>query len=364
MIMDYYNNLNEEIRAYFNILCPQFPTWLCEYIETPEMQRISKISISCGTNYSGCFNIKYWCSNLDHSVGVALIIWNFTHDKKATLAGLFHDIATPVFKHCIDFMNNDSERQESTEERTESIIASSKEIMALLKRDGISLDEVSDYKIYPIADNDTPKLSADRFEYTFSSGLTFFRVWELDKIKKVYDNIVVLKNEDGIDELGFKDTQVCEEYIDIISHLWPEWISDKDRTVMQFLADMCMSMNNKGYLTIDDLYSLSEAEVIEKILNCEDEYLSESFKKFQNSTEVFKSMDPISSKYSVNIKAKTRYVNPLVLVDGVPTRIYGVSLKAKELIDAYLAVPNGGYYTYFDFEFTPYESGFRKSFHK
>ena len=76
---------------------------------------------------------------MDHSVGVALIIWNFTKDKKQTLAGLFHDIATPIFKHCIDFMNGDYETQESTEELTTCIIKNSKEIMALLERDNIYL---------------------------------------------------------------------------------------------------------------------------------------------------------------------------------------------------------------------------------
>ena len=185
--MNYYENLNPEVKEYFKILCPKFPKWLLEYIETLEMKRMGTISMSCGTDYSKCFNVRYWYSNLDHSVGVALIIWNFTHDKKQTLAGLFHDIATPVFKHCIVFMNGDSENQESTEERTTDIIMNSSSIMNLLKRDGITLEEVNDYKKYPLADNDMPKLSADRFEYTFCSGLTFFRVCELDKIKKVYN---------------------------------------------------------------------------------------------------------------------------------------------------------------------------------
>lgn len=353
--MNYYDNLNNEVKEYFKILCPDFPKWLLEYIDTKEMMRISKISLSCGTDYSGCFDIKYWYSNLDHSVGVALIIWNFTHDKKQTLAGLFHDIATPVFKHCIDFMNGDSEKQESTEERTEDIIKNSSKIMELLKRDNIKLEEVSDYKIYPIADNDTPKLSADRFEYTFSSGLTFFRVWELDKIKCIYDDIIVVKNEDGIDELAFKNKEICEEYISIISKLWPEWVSDKDRTVMQFLADICKSMNVKGYLTIDDLYNYSEEEIINKILNCEDNYLSDSFINFQNAKVVYKSDKKLKNKYSVNVKSKTRYVNPLVKLENKIMRIYDISEKARECIDNYLNIPKGGYYTYFNFEFTPYE---------
>ncbi len=354
---EYYNNLNNEIREYFSILSPEFPEWLHEYINTPEMQRINKISISCGTDYSKCFNIRYWYSNLDHSVGVALIIWNFTHDKKQTLAGLFHDIATPAFKHCIDFMNGDSETQESTEERTTDIIRNSKEIMSLLKRDGIKLEEVNDYKIYPIADNDTPRLSSDRFEYTFSSGLSFFRIWELDKIRKMYNNVVVTKNENGIDELAFKDKEICEEYIHIISKIWPEWVSDEDRTVMQFFADICKSMNIAGYLTIDDLYTLSEKEIIDRILNCEDSYLSESFKKFQEADRVYYSCYPIENKYCVNVTSKTRYVNPLTITKDGVFRISNVSRQAKMDIEDYLRIPKGGYYTYFDFDFTPYEKG-------
>ena len=357
---NYYNKLNDEVKEYFSILSPEFPEWLLEYIDTSEMERISKISMSCGTDYSKCFNVRYWYSNLDHSVGVALIIWHFTHDKKQTLAGLFHDIATPVFKHCIDFMNGDSETQESTEERTTDIIRNSKQIMSLLERDEIKLEEVNDYKIYPIADNNTPKLSADRFEYNFSSGLTFFRVWELDKIRKMYDNVVVAKNEDGIDELVFKDKEICEEYIHTISRLWPEWVSDKDRTVMQFLADMCKSMNNAGYLTIDDLYTLSESEIISKFLNCDDDYLSESFRKFQKADTVYQSSDFIDGKYCVNIKAKTRYVVPLVLTESGTIRINKVSKKANDEINAYLNIPKGGYYTYFNFGFTPYEKGYAK----
>lgn len=72
--MNYLDTINKEIKEYFKILSPEFPEWLLEYIDTPEMQRISKISMNCGTDYSKIFNIKYWYSNLDHSIGVALII--------------------------------------------------------------------------------------------------------------------------------------------------------------------------------------------------------------------------------------------------------------------------------------------------
>lgn len=251
-------------------------------------------------------------------------------------------------------MNGDYENQESTEERTETIIKNSKPIMQLLHRDGIKIEEVLDYHKYPIADNDTPKLSADRFEYTFSSGLVFYRVWELSTIKEVYENVCLLKNEKSIPELGFKDWKICEKYIHIISKLWPEWISSKDLAVMQFLADIVKSMKVKGYLTIDDLYHLSEKEVIEKILNCEDNYIKESFIKFQNATSFYESDIPIKDKYCTSPKFKRRYIIPLTIYEDKIARINEVSSLAKKEIQEYFN-KKPSKYVGFDFDFKPYE---------
>ena len=351
----YLKNLNEEIRNYLKILSPDFPEWLLEYIYTPEMLRLDGIGMSCGTLYTKVYNDKYCYSSLTHSVAVALIIWNFTHDKKQTISGLFHDIATPTFKHCIDFMNGDSEHQESTEERTEQIIKDSKEIMKLLERDSIKVEEVSDYHIYPIADNDTPRLSADRLEYTLSGGLYQVRIFELKNIENYYNNIVILKNEDGIDELAFQDIKLCENFIHDISKLWPRWVEDEDRLCMQFIADIVKSMNIKSYITVDDLYKFSEREVLQLIQNCEDNYIRNAFKNFQNATRdsVYKSDEPNNEIYCTSVKGKKRYINPLVNLDNKVSRIKDISMLANDDISNFLNMKHHKFIG-FNFDFKPY----------
>lgn len=346
----YFENLNETIKEYFKVLSDEIPDFLYDYINTPEMQRIGKIGCACGLDYTKIFNNKFFYSNLEHSIGVALIVWNFTKDKKQTLAGLFHDIATPVFKHCIDFMNGDHETQESTEELTTSIIKNSKEIMALLERDNIKIEEVDDYHIYPIADNDTPKLSADRLEYTLANGLYFKEIWDVEKIKKIYSNLEVQKNEENIEELGFKNKEIAEDFVDGASQLWPLWISNKDKLVMQFLADTVKKMSEKNFLTTKDLYTLSEQEVIEKIENCNDENISKCFKLFRNSTDIGESDEPVKDKYCISINAKRRYIVPLVENNNSYERINDISISAKEQIDTFLQ-HNTKKYAYLDFNF-------------
>lgn len=347
----YFKNLNGTIKQYFNILSNEIPDFLYDYIDTPEMQKQAGISVSCGTIYSKMYN-SMWYSSLDHSVAVALIIWHFTKDKKQTLAGLFHDIATPVFKHCIDFMNKDYETQESTEQLTTKIIRDSEEIMKLLERDKIKIEEVNDYHIYPIADNDTPQLSSDRLEYTLSNGLgATEKIWGLNEIKEIYDNIEIGINENGIEELAFKNKEIAEKFVHTMSMLSSMYIRSKTKFSMQFLADIMKKMSEKNLITINDLYHLSEKEVIGKIENCRCDNINECFKLWKNATQINESDTKVDDKYCVNIdKIKIRYINPLVRNKNEFIRISDISDIAKQDIERALNYKTKKY-TYLNFDF-------------
>ena len=335
------NNLKSDKEftdKYFKILSPEFPSFLNDYINTPAMQRLRPNSIACGCNYTDLFDFKFKYSNLSHSIGVALIVWHFTKDKKQTLAGLFHDLSNPSFKHCIDFMNGDHENQVSIDGRQERILLNSGEIQALLKRDDIKNEEVVDYQIYPIADNDTPKLSSDRLEYTLANGCFWNPVWNIDGIAEIYSDLVILKNEEGIDELGFKTLRTAEKFIAGASKLWPLWIVEKTRVAMQFIADTVARVNQLGFISIDNLYEKSEEELIEIIKTCGDKKIEQDFEKFQSllPENCHKSEIEVAGKYCRSVKTKKRYVIPLVRDGDVAKRVTELSQTAKQKVDNYL----------------------------
>ena len=120
----------------------------------------------------------------------------------------------------------------------------------------------------------------------------------------------------------------------------------------------CLSkfMNNASFFTINDLYTLSEKEIINRFINCKDKYLANAFKNFQTATKVYKSDKFVKDKYCVNVKSKTRYIVPLAFDGKSFVRINTISEIANKKIEKYLYLPKGGYYTYFDFEFTPYNT--------
>ena len=341
--MKYIDSVDKRVLDYFNVLEPNFPEWLNDYIETKELLKQRYISMTYGTIYSDLFESEFFFSSLDHSVAVALIVWHFTHDKKQTLSGLFHDIATPVFKHCVDFLNGDYMTQESTEDLTSKIISNSKEIMELLKRDNIKLEEVEDYHIYPVADNDTPKLSADRLEYSLSNALLTYKLSNIDEIKKIYNDVVLDKDEDGTLELSFKSKETALEFVKITSKLSIIYREDRTRYSMQLIADIIKKLNEDGLITKEDLYNKKESEIIEIIENSK---YKEIFNIWKNAKNIKVSKEKPENVYFVHHGAKIRYIDPLVN----KRRISSISKEAKKEIDKNLSYDMNNY-VYLDFNF-------------
>ena len=339
----YYDNISEEIKEYFKVLEPNFPEWLNEYIDTKELLIQQYISITCGTIYSDLFESDFFFSTLDHSVAVALIVWHFTHDKKQTLSGLFHDIATPVFKHCVDFLNGDYMTQESTEDLTTNKIKNSKEISALLERDKINVEEVDNYHLYPIADNDTPKLSADRLEYSLSNALFTYRMLNHDSIKEIYDDIEIQLNEENEIELGFKTKRIARNFVKITSRLSIIYREDRTRYSMQLLADILKRLSNENKISKKDLYELKESDIINIIENSK---YNNIFNIWKNAKKVKISKEEPKNVYYVHHGAKVRYIDPLFNGERISKRCK----IANKMIENNLAY-NMNNYVYLDFNF-------------
>ncbi|MBR3322946.1 hypothetical protein IKG13_02720 [Candidatus Saccharibacteria bacterium] len=338
--MSYLQTIPDYVKQYFEILEPDFPEWLKEYIETPAMLKQQYISMTCGVYYTKLFNCKAWYSSLDHSIGVALIVWHFTHDKKQTLAGLFHDIATPAFKHCIDFLNGDYETQESTEDLTSEIIANSKEIQKLLKRDGLTTADVDNYHLYPIADNDTPQLSADRLEYSFSNGAITYGQFDLSIVKELYNDLEVEKDEQGNDEIAFKTKKYARKFVLLTSKLSILYRNHEDRYSMQLIADIIKNLHNEGKIALKDLYELKESDFIDII---EKSKYANSWKTWCNATKVKISKTKPKDCYYVHHPGKVRYITPLVKGERI-NKICKIAQNAvdKNLVydqDYYVFIP-------------------------
>lgn len=334
-----------DIKKYHKILSPDYPDFLSKYIELPILKRLSGVGLLCGTDWTHLYKNRFYYSRLDHSIGVALIIWHFTHDKKQTLAGLFHDASTPVFSHVSDFRKGDALTQTATEAPNESILKNDEALRELLQEDGLTVQEISDYHIYPVADNEIPQLSADRLEYMFPSGMALDGTWDLPSIEKAYKDIRILKNEDGLDELGFKTLEIAEDYCRrfcMIGHILQ---LNENKLTLHMLGQIMNMAVEEGLLQEEDFMNKSESEIMD-VLDTADKvqhlYLARLYKTFRTMTKIEHrdSALPAEEYFSISLDVKQRYIDPLVDMGSLSlskgksvTRLSQVSPFAKKIID-------------------------------
>lgn len=365
-IISMYENFTE---LYHNILSGDKPDFLSKYLSIPILTRLKGVGLLCGTDWTPFFSNNFYYSRFDHSVGVALIAWHFTHDKAQTIAGLLHDVSTPAFSHVSDFRKGDSLTQTATEEDNSSMLASSKELLACLKQDGLTLDQVDDYHKYPVCDNEVPFLSADRLEYMFPSGAALSGTWSLtesfslDEIKMMYDDLVLCQNENGLPEPGFKTLSIAETYTKRTTDIGLFLQKNEDKMAMQFPAEILNIAVQLGLLQERDFFDLSEKEIIEKL----DDVLKQNpdakipektdvslwptsiekfcvlYRTYRSFKKITRLKIPLENHYCVNLKVKQRYINPLVVTEDkksgdlyTAARVTALSEKTKKEIEDFL----------------------------
>ena len=314
------------------------PGFLKELALTPEMQRLRDVGMNCGCEYTSFprFRDLKPYSRFDHSLGTAGIVWQFTGDPGQSAAALFHDIATPVFAHSVDFMRGDYLSQESTEAGTEQLIRGSRAIAELLEKHGIPVDAVLDYHRYPIADNDAPRLSADRLEYTLGN-LENYRLRQPAALRLYYRDLCVTENEDGQPELAFSDKAAALDFGLDALRCSRIYVSDEDRYAMQRLSELLGEALSRGVLAEADLLS-TERKVIGKLLA--DPRGAEDWTAFRGLKRMIAQEELAPPENRRVIPAKKRCIDPLVRGEG---RLSAICPPFAEELRAFLDQDQSGW---------------------
>ena len=268
------------------------------------MKRLEQIDMNCGMNYTSIpmFDGMPGYSRARHSYNVALLVYRFTHDLTASLAGLYHDIATPAFSHVVDFMNHDYLKQEFTEEKTEELIRRDPVLMRILMDVGIPVSQVSNYHQYPIADNDAPGLSCDRLEYTLENAVNY-GIRPASFSGTVVKDLFITENEAGEEELTFHQEEIAYHFAEASLLCGAVYSGNNDRYGMELLSRILKDAIQQHILTPDDLYT-TEPEVIEKLNKSA---LKDAWDWFTGLYEV-----TVSDSDGIIVDAKRRYIDPLV----------------------------------------------------
>ena len=319
---------------HYSIYHNEIPAVIRDCMTAPCVRRLMAVGMNCGCEYTSFARFAGLepYSRFDHSVGAALIVWHFTQDAKQAVAGLLHDVATPVFAHVVDFLKGDYLVQESTEDGTRATIEADETLQRALKAHGLTTGDVSDYHRYPIADNDSPRLSADRLEYTLGN-LINYRIRTPEEVKAFYAGLSVGTNEDGTPELVFSAASLAEDFAFASLSCSKIYVSDEDRYAMQMLSELLRDAIALGVLSEADLYT-TEPQVIGKLLG--DERTAAAWQRFRAYRSMRRAKEPAGEGQWRRIAAKKRYIDPLIANIG---RVSAYSEAFRTAVEAFRSDP-------------------------
>ena len=300
------------MKDYLNIFINDaYPVFIDKYLKTKTLNRLKYVSQFCGCDYTNLYKPLFFYTRYDHSIVVALMTWHFTHDKKETIIALLHDVGTPCFAHCIDYVLGDYLKQESSEKKIVDIIIKDNILVSYLKEDNIYLEDLNDLSKYKILENKIPRLCTDRLDGVLHTCYIWLNTNTIEDIKEVYNNLILLNNEEDNIEIGFKDIDSAMKFSNMVYKYTKEIQSNKDKYVMKYISELIKLSIKRKLITLEDLYIMKESDICNIFNNNFD-----SWKEFK----LIKDISNIDNSY-VSFNTKKRYVLPLVKVNNKVIRL-------------------------------------------
>ncbi len=329
MLTEQYRELNKENST----------NLLDRYLNTSTLQRLKGRGMFCGMDYVNIAKLKpiEYYSRFDHSQNVAYTAYKLSEDLKIALAGAFHDIGTLSFSHVNSFKKGEALTQANDELDVKKIISLDEKLLTYLNEDKIAIDEVVDASKYHLIDKPTPTLCLDRSDGILSTCLIWQHTHTFEEIKELYYMLGYLENLQGITIdtssercLNFDGEMVMseafegpyyEDFFKAINVYSRILLSKESRYMMEVLGMTLNYYEDIGVITNDDLFKLSEKEIIAKILASKYADVWKDVTTFDKVYYQKEEDDPLA----IISQPKIRQANPLCLSYSYLCEIDGIS---------------------------------------
>lgn len=134
---------------------------IIDLLETSALQRLHGV-LQHGV--SALIGITSPVTRYDHSLGVMLLVRRLGAPLKEQIAALLHDISHTAFSHVIDYVFDGHDSQSYHDEHKETYLAGT-DVPETLARHGFDWREFLHEQAFPLLEQPSPRLCADRLDY-------------------------------------------------------------------------------------------------------------------------------------------------------------------------------------------------------
>lgn len=223
---------------------------LLDLMASDAMQRTKRISQHGITALLG---ITPPFSRFDHSAGAMLLVRRLGGTVEEQIAALLHDISHTAFSHVIDFVFDDHGGQSYHEEKKEEVVANS-DIPAILRRHGKDWRAFMDEEDFPILEQPSPALCADRLDY-FLRDLEFLKLANHEEIRSAVESLQVVEGRITVNEVGAA-RWLAYTFIEADRASWSNF---REVGLYQVTAEAIKAAQRAGLIVEADLWGSDEA---------------------------------------------------------------------------------------------------------
>jgi HD superfamily phosphohydrolase len=239
-------------------------------------------------------------TRFEHSVGVALLIRRLGGSTTEQAAGLVHDVAHTAFSHVIDYA---FERlSEDYHERHAHLVVERSELPHIANRYGIDIAELLDADRWPLLEQPSPHLCADRIDYALRDLLRIGWITR-DEVTNFLASLIVDERRIVVgdaDQAEWFARQFARVAVQIFLDPRETYANRELATAIQFAL-------RAGELTESDLLETDDV-VLERLRSSRSKEVRSRLAKLTPSLSVKSDIE----RFEYEIRTKPRYVDPLV----------------------------------------------------
>lgn len=280
---------------------------ILELIESAPMQRLKGVDQHGYLHNPKNIVFDYEKNRFVHSLGVYMLLKRFGAPLEEQIAGLLHDVSHSAFSHCMDALKGNNLVQDYQDNIHEQYIKDS-EIFYILKKNNLNLEYLMNDDNFPLKEQPSPELCADRIDYILRDAVIFHEI-NPERSRYFLDNLLIVNNRWVFKNL--ESAKGLREIFSLMNNIYYAGLSTA--TMFYSLSNFIRHALEKKYITEKDLYT-TDNEVLNKIsvhLNTDSE-----LKKLSDRVRNQSLFVNDSDNYEIKVVHKSRVIDPL-FTDGV-----------------------------------------------
>lgn len=270
-------------------------------------------------------------TRFEHSVGVMLLVRRLGGSLEEQAAALLHDVSHTAFSHVIDYVFNNHDEQSYHDEHKVSYVAQTG-LPAVLQQHGHDWRHILDESAFPLLEQPSPRLCADRLDYFLRDSLDL-ALATADAVRSALSHLVVHDGRIMCDDVA-SARWLAETYLAADRASWANFreVGLYELTARAFRRGLAL-----GILTESDIWE-EDAVVWERLRQARDGQLRQTLALVNAATRFV--WDEEAPTFRVGTKLRT--IDPdIVQQDGSVVPLSALDADFAQRRARYIQACNG-----------------------